>query len=193
MFNRNTAILAQIRAFGDFSKAARAIIPVIKRFDGKVYNKRLENALNELDILGCDFYFTVSNNGYKFEIEGRTRDRSYKNDPDGSGYCSTGYIKHDCFTAILESDNALDNGRIKADNIIEKLEETAEYYEDKEFKLEKGLKQAHIMRLEFQNIADRLIEFRNKYDSSARDLLGLDYRLDYVGTSEYKDYNIKTW
>ena len=195
--SRAAAIRTQIQAFKDFATAARAIIPVIKSFDGKVCNKRLETALQNTDIPGCDFWFSTSHKSYQYEIQGYTRKRDYKNEPDSNGYCSTGYISYDHFTCALEPEKAFtidDNGnyRINADAIINKLNEVANYQESQAAALEKGLSDYEIMREELQDIADRLRAFNSKYDSIARSMLGMSYSLDYRGNSSYKDYSIKT-
>ena len=151
-----------------------------------------------MDISGCDFWFSTAHKSYQFEIQGYTRKRDYKNEPDSNGYCSTSYISYDHFTCALEPEKAFtvdDNGnyRINAANIISKLNEVADYEERQAAALEKGLSDYEIMREELQDIADRLRAFNNKYDSIARSMLGMSYSLDYNGSSSYKDYSIKTW
>jgi hypothetical protein len=188
---RAAAVNAQIRAYKDFTMVAMAIIPVIEQFDCKVYNKRFVDALNGATLPdGCDVYFSVKKE-YEFDIECRTQNRSYKENPDSNGYCSTSYIDYDSMTVRTPKDEALKDGRINAAAIIEQLKKQAAYYKDCAGSLEYARDNYNSMVNELQDIADRLKDFNNRFDYSVREVIGLNFEIVHRGSNN--DYVIKAY
>lgn len=72
------------------------LIPIIKTFDGKCYNKRFENALNKVTEGKYNVRLYVEDFDYKrLTIELGFYDyplRSVKGETDSNGYCSTVYL-----------------------------------------------------------------------------------------------------
>ena len=188
---RAAAVNAQIRAYKDFSMVAMAIIPVVKSFDGKVLNKRFADALNNATLpAGCDFWFAVEKSS-RFDIKCHTNNRSYKNAPDRNGYSSTSYIEYsDCYIS-LDVDDALNDGRINADAIIDVIKEKSAYYKDMAGSLEYGRDNYDSMVDDLQAIANQLIAFNKKYDYCIRETLGLNFDIEHKGS--INDYVISTY
>lgn len=190
--NRAAAIRTQIKAFKDFNKVALAIIPVVKSFDGKVYNRRFVDALNNAALPeGCDMYFRVHTE-YQFDIELRTRNRSYQYESDYTEYySSTSYIDYDSLTIRTLIEDALtEKNRINADAIIENIKIVAAKSIDQAGCLERGRDNYNAMVKELQAIADKLKAFNNDYDYTTREVLGLNYELRHIGSNN--DYCVQT-
>lgn len=181
--NRAAAVNTQIKAFKDFNKVALAIIPVVKSFDGKVYNRRFVDALNNAVLPeGCDMYFRAHTD-YQFDIELRTRNRSYQYESEYTEYyTSTGYIDYDTFTIRTDFDKALTDKRINADAIIENIKREATKSIDQAGCLERGRDNYNAMIKELQAIADKLKAFNNEYDYTTRSVLGLNFEMRHCGS-----------
>ena len=193
----NELINAEIRVYRDHVTAIKAIIGVVKTMDGKIYDKRVETAMNKA-VEGY-FFYTYTKYG-ELSIEGHNSiNRSFTSGIDSLGYKSTGYVTNDTFTCragkFEDVFTTTDSGkwRIKASAIIPKLEECAAYNERLANDLEEAIINHDTMVKELQEIANKMIDFKHKYSYVVRELFGLNYDLEYRGSTNTKDYSIKTW
>ena len=192
------------RVYRENAIALRAIIPVVKKFEGKVINKRFETAMNEVKTDGIDVLYDYQFRCGDFHISVYNRNRSFtevKDDPEA--YACTCYVDNETADAWCgeksevfmpyeygtANDSRLQNVALVVSKIEEKASKLERYSDD----IDKAIETKETMREELQDIASRLSSFNNKYDLIVRDLLGLSYYLQYVGDSDKKDYSIKNY
>lgn len=198
--SRENYIINTIRVYRENAAALRSIKNTVKGFDGKVLNKRLETALNNTTLPdGISAHFTAGIDYDYFKISVYNYNRSFPNDPNSDGYVSTCYVDNETTNASIGKANEIFaqnsnyNYLVNADIIIEKLEEKAAYNERKAADLEKALKDRETIVKEFQDICTAFAEFNHKYDHTVLESLGILYSMRYDGSTNLKDYTIKTW
>jgi hypothetical protein len=192
---RSAMLEKTIKVYRENAAALMAIIPVIEKFDGKVFNRRFENAMNVATMPdGIKCHFNTSLRFATFEIEVYNYNRSYKHIPDDPNeYACTGYITNERAYCTIESNiafrtNAAGNYTICAPAIIEAVKKAAAYNEEKAAEIEKAIEQRPEMVEFFRAIAAQMKEFNDTYSSTARNLLGIKFELRYSGDSETRDY-----
>lgn len=107
---------------------AEPIKEVLRKFDGKVLNKRLDTALKAVDSgLSVNWRAMPYN---IFEIEWFIENRCITTNPDRNGYCGAVYINEHTLSAVrcCDYDNCVIEGRINADQIIKALDEQMDEY-----------------------------------------------------------------
>lgn len=107
----------QIKAYRELIPCISEAIPVIQRFDGKVFNVKLEKALEEL----TNAYYYVRRNNYgnsNVSIEVQLKQRHYTMSGNG---CN---IANYDFTSNNTMNITLINNRIDAKSTIENLEKS---------------------------------------------------------------------
>ena len=154
------------------AKAMRDVIPVIQKFDGKVLNKRLDTAMATVLPKGmsakwitwCDM----------FTIEFHFMDNYYKDGQYSVDYTENREATVRCgrYTDVFET-TASGNWKIKAEPIINKLNERADVMESRAAAIHEAIAKADEIVAEAQAAVDPLIQFNHKYDSEIRELLGV--------------------
>lgn len=180
------------RVYRENAAALRGLIPTIKQFDGKVFNKRLETALNEA--AGITHHATAEVKYNTLRIEVYNHERSYKETPDTpGGYACTGYVDNETGGAWIDTAEAFttaDGGkwRINAAAIVEKIEMNAAALD----KRADDIANANFEKMaeDFAAIALALRKFNDNYPGELRNLYGISYRLDYVGDTKTKNYDL---
>lgn len=113
----------EIEVKEDFVRKVPEMIEVVRKFDGKVLNKRLETALRNV------YHVTLKHDdifGW-WELIGYADDRMVREDTENSwGGHNCAYIKDDRFyIATCKKDLTDENGRLIADKLIEYIEDEA--------------------------------------------------------------------
>ena len=137
----------------DFVGKAESLYEIIRKFNGKIFNKRLETAMREVYPVRIQ-YDKVFN---WLDITGYISDRMVQSDEvDRHGYHPVAYIKDDRIYMVSCCKDALDDdGRIVAENLIAKMQLTVNYLKESADELEKQL-------ADIENIADECYEIRAK-------------------------------
>ena len=108
----------------DFVRKTPAMIEIVRKFDGKVLNKRLETALRNV------YHVTLKYDdifGW-WELTGWADDRMVQSkSADKNGNHDTAYIKNDRFYIVTSAkDLTDDDGRLIASRLIERISDEAE-------------------------------------------------------------------
>lgn len=122
---------------------AESIKTILKKYDGKKITKRIETDLKK----NVDKNLSLTKSYEYWSLTLYCQDRSFENEPNSWGYCSTGYIKESYFYYFMSYKNEILNYKEIAEQIDRAIEYRAE-------KLKK--QQLIISKL------DKLIEQRNK-------------------------------
>ena len=149
-------VLMTISNYRDAAKMARAIIPVIKKFDNKVYNKRLQTALQD----DTKKRIYCEKNNYIFRI----------------------YIYDDTYTQItlahLTIKEALtDEKRIRAEKITEKLNATYSDLLTQAYDLYNILPQVDLYKTQLEFYKAKIEKIVNNLPSEIKDNFDLNYRV----------------
>ena len=149
-------ILMTISNYRDAAKMARAIIPVIKNFDNKVYNKRLQTALQEekKKRIYCE------KNNYIFRI----------------------YIYNDCYEQItlaqLQVNKALtENKRIISAEIINELNKKYSDLLKDAYELENILPQVDLYKTQLEFYKNKIEQIVSSLPYQITDNFDLNYRV----------------
>lgn len=153
---------AQRRA--DNYRTATAYIPtiskIIKDFDNKVYNCRLEKALKEAteNRVFCD------KNGYTLEI--------YTYPKNGYSYRVT--------LAKIPIKDLKDGKRIPADKILKSFQEHRETLLKKAYEIETQIDQMQYVKAYIEQTKEKLEKYCRSFNTDIRDIYGIPYcvRLD---------------
>lgn len=193
---RATHIVNTVRVYREHADALRAIIPAVEAMDGKMLNKKLDDAMNAATLpAGLKYHFAWGSGHSRFKIEAYNCNRSYKETPDTpDGYACTGYIDNERTYLSIDFDQATTptesgKSRINAAAIVEALEEEAQHNEKRAAALEET--DGAQMLKDAQAISDALRVYREKYDTRSRELYGLDIRIER-NSGKYNNYELRT-
>lgn len=198
--SRENLLTNEIRVYRENAAALRTAKETITKFDGKVYNKRLDTALNETTLPeGIEVRFTTYQEYGQFKVRVFNANRSFKGDLNSYGEPTWCYVTNDTaevrigkLEEVFELTDTY-KYKIKADTINEMLEKHAEYLEKCASSLEYALENQETIVNEFQEICNAFTAFNHKYDYNIREMLGILYSLQYNGSSNLKEYRIKTY
>jgi len=155
-------IQKEIKAKRDFANVAEKLCEVVQKFNGKVFNKRLETAMREVYPIKIEqeyFWKSISITGY---IEDRM---VQSDDVDKFGYHNTAYIK-DCHIYVgIIRDAYDDDKRIVADNICEKIRSTAEYERKMADKIEEQIARIDEIKADCKRIREERNRFNHEVAS----------------------------
>ena len=162
----------EIEVKRDFVNKAEDLCGIVKKFDGKVFNKRLETALKEVYYVRAEYDKTF---GW-LDITGYVQDRMVQSDStDKWGYRDTAYIKDDKVYVVSCAKDALDaDGRIIADNICEKIRQCAEYERNSADALENQLARIDEIKAECIRINNERDAFRRNTGAVIREYFRLE-------------------
>ena len=157
------------------------IIPVVKKFDGKILNKRFDTALKEIDnYLSYDRRFSF------FSIEWYTKNDFVKGEPDRLGMCMAHYVKTRQLTltshlyavadrTFPDKVMADENGRMKADVIIKALEEGKAKLETEICAMEIGMEKADEYKKKLEELKAEIEKTTKEIPYLIKDYFDLDY------------------
>lgn len=160
------------------------IIEVVKKFDGKVLNKRFETALKKVDgRLSCNRSYSW------FEINMSVFDnrtcKSVKKDSYGyscTNYLTDNYLRLNSLLYTYSSNPAdktmLDNERIKADVLIESLNNGKKYIEEKIAELESSIDKVDGWKKELEALKSQMEKVMKEVPYLIRDYYDINYRVE---------------
>ena len=165
-------VLKEAEVKEDFVKKCPAMIEIVRKFDGKVLNKRLETALREV------YHITLKKEdifGW-WEFLGYVDDRMVQEDAENDwGGHSVAYIKDDKFyIATCAKDIVDDDGRLIADKLIEYIEDEAKRQTNYANQLRSQLDRIEELKAECQRIRKMRDEFTHNTNSMVREYFGLE-------------------
>ena len=161
----------EIECKREFANKAESLCEVVKKFDGKVFNKRLETAMKEVYPIHVEQeYFWKS-----ISITGWIPDRMVQSDSvDKWGYHETAYIKDDRIYVGIIRDAFNDDKRIIAETIIKAIRSTAEYYKESADKLEEQIGRIDEIIAERDRIYAEKQRFLHNTSGTLREYFGLE-------------------
>lgn len=161
----------EIECKREFVNKAESLCKVVQKFDGKVFNKRLETAMREVYPIRVEQeYFWKS-----ISISGWIPDRMVQSDSvDKWGYHETAYIKDDRIYVGIIRDAFDDDKRIVAENIIKKIRDTADYYREFADKMEEQLNRIDEIIAERNRIYAEKQRFMNETSGTLREYFDLE-------------------
>ena len=156
----------------DFVRKAPEMIEIVRKFDGKVLNKRLETALRNV------YHVTLKHDdvfGW-WELIGYVQDRMVQEDAENSlGGHSCAYIKNDrIYIAMCAKDLTDDDGRLIADRLIEYIKEEAKRQQTYASQLRSQLANIEELKAECARINRIKNDFVWKVNSQIREYFGLE-------------------
>lgn len=172
---RKTYLATKIARDRELLALGSDIIAVAKELDGKVYNKRFDEALRQR----TGFFFRSEITGYGSFTITISSPKSYQMScvfsiPVNKGFTLTDSGKY----------------RIKAEGIVPEIEKQMQERNKTEDELEEALKSGQIekAREEFTEITKELREFKQKYSSIILGVAGCSFSLRPIG-AEFADYD----
>lgn len=159
----------------DFVTKAESLCEIIRKFDGKVFNKRLETALREVYPVRVEYDKVF---GW-LDITGYIPDRMVQSDEvDRHGYHPIAYIKDDRIYAVSCCKDALDDdGRIVAENIIAKMQATVDYLKESADTLEDQLADIEDIAKECYMIRAKIRDYNSYVKPQIRNYFDLEVRV----------------
>ena len=118
----------QIEVYETLLSCVPAIEEVVRKFDGKVANKRIETALQEIH---HGIFFRRNQNSENWELTITEWENRYvQGEPDKSGYRGMHYVSQNTLYLAEEYSGHFmaDGGRLIADKLIEQIERKRESY-----------------------------------------------------------------
>lgn len=166
----------------DCLKLYDQIIPIIERFDGKVLNKRLETALQNVNK-----YLRVDRNYTSFGISWWVENDYIRNTPDRNGFCTACYVQSRQLymtTALFTSDRNMtdkvmldEENRLIADVILVALEQGKKNMEEHIRMLEESLPHAEEYEEELKAMKKAFEEKRDSIPYLIRDYYDMNYSI----------------
>lgn len=160
----------EIEAKRDFCGKAEALCDMVRKFNGKVFNKRLETAMREIYPVSIEQGYTWKS----ITMKGWVYDRMVQSDDlDESGYHKwTAYIKNDTIYFGTIRDAFDDDKRIIAENIIKAIRDNAEYLRKSADVIEEQLNRIDEIDAEYQRIENERKKFLHDVNGTLMDYFG---------------------
>lgn len=200
MMNMETRIAIlrkEVEIYNNFINLIPTIYKVIHAFNGKVINKKFNEALdNAVNGKEKREYYAITEYGYdrNFIIKVHCYNDSIKEVGSNSEYPNWYKVSNSNYYFCFPKDNFIitDSGnyRVVADKMRETIiKEIPKLHDDIET-IENGIKQADEMIAEAKRIKAELEAFNNKYDYNIRNVMGVVFDLRDNSNSQYRNYNI---
>lgn len=140
----------EIEAKRDFVSKAELLCGIVKKFDGKVLNKRLETAMREIYPVRIEHEKVFD----WYSISALIPDRVVFSDvPDKYGHRDCAYIRDDrIYIASCVRDIIDEDGRLIAENLIDRIRDTAKYYAESADQIEEQLGRIDVIKAEFARV-----------------------------------------
>lgn len=195
---RKAIINKEIETYRKFATVLESLKSMVCSFEGKCYNKRFTEALEEFLKYGkaeSSYHVStgITDTSYNvfFDIRIHSYDNCVKECSAQDGYSANYYITNDeCFLRMKaeETTTKTDGGkyRINAKAIIEKFDEEIRSLNDKVVELENGLNEVDSMRADIEEIKRLMSIFDGKYHRRIKDVFRCNYKLKDDSSIQYR-------
>ena len=196
---RIALINKEIETYRKFAVALESLKTVVHSFDGKCFNKKFTEAMDNFLKYGkTERIFcvnagmnTTASYGKFFDINIHCYDDYIRGEPDKNGYCGSYYITNsDCNLRMsAEETTTITEGgkyRINAKGIVEKFDEKIQYLNDKAVELEKSIKVIDSMKADMEHIKHLIAVFDGKYQGRIKEVFNCNYRLKDNNGMQYR-------
>ena len=154
-----------------------AIEETVKRFDGKIANKRIETALQAI-ARGITFRKSPYSGNWELTAT-EYDDRAVQCDTDCCGYSSWHYIENETlYLADSYRENAFvdGEGRLNAEKLISLIERKREMYQNDVDRMKEQLSRIDSIIATYKSIQKMKEDFNNTIDSSIRHYFKLELK-----------------
>lgn len=195
---REAIINKEIETYRKFAVVLESLKPIIMAWDGKCFNKKIVQELDDFLKYGKSersYYIGAGINtrsyGNYFDISIKCYDDIVKTEPNINGYIASYQINNsDCFLRMKVEDvtTKTDTGkyRIKADGFIAQFDEKIKYLNDKAVELEKDLYVVESMKADIEQIKHLMDIFSGKYSERMKEVYNCKYRLKDCSGTQYR-------
>lgn len=200
MMNMETRIAIlrkEVEVYNNFINLIPTIYKVIHAFNGKVINKKFNEALdNAVNGKEKREYYAITEYGYdrNFIIKVHCYNDSIKEVGSNSEYPNWYKVSNSNYYFCFPKDNFIitDSGnyRVIADKMRETIVKEIPKLHAEIETIEEGIKQADEMISEAKRIKKELDAFNKKYDYNIRNVMGVVFDLRDNSNSQYRNYNI---
>lgn len=200
MMNMETRIAIlrkEVEIYNNFINLIPTIYKVIHAFNGKVINKKFNEALdNAVNGKEKREYYAITEYGYdrNFIIKVHCYNDSIKEVGSNSEYPNWYKVSNSNYYFCFPKDNFIitDSGnyRVIADKMRETIIKEVPKIQSEIETIENGINQADEMISEAKRIKAELEAFNNKYDYNIRNVMGVVFDLRDNSNFQYRNYNI---
>lgn len=200
MMNMKTRIAIlrkEVEVYNNFINLIPTIYKVIHAFNGKVINKKFNEALdNAVNGKEKREYYAITEYGYdrNFIIKVHCYNDSIKEVGSNSEYPNWYKVSNSNYYFCFPKDNFIitDSGnyRVIADKMRETIIKEVPKIQSEIETIENGINQADEMISEAKRIKAELEAFNNKYDYNIRNVMGVVFDLRDNSNFQYRNYNI---
>lgn len=200
MMNMETRIAIlrkEVEVYNNFINLIPTIYKVIHAFNGKVINKKFNEALdNAVNGKEKREYYAITEYGYdrNFIIKVHCYNDSIKEVGSNSEYPNWYKVSNSNYYFCFPKDNFIitDSGnyRVIADKMRETIIKEVPKIQSEIETIENGINQADEMISEAKRIKAELEAFNNKYDYNIRNVMGVVFDLRDNSNFQYRNYNI---
>ena len=152
---------------------ANNVAKVVKLFDGKVFNKRLGTALNQLD---SHIYVEAPYNSFNIKyVANSYEERSFRSSNGDTAYIDNNevYIAGLCKVSQDDHRALTDDNRIIADNIIKNIERMKKYHKETYNEVENQLAQVAFFKARKARITAEIEEHNDEVNYSVANYFDL--------------------
>ena len=170
-------IKLEIKQYTRAIELIEQIKPIVEKFDGKVFNKRFENAIEKET--GESFSVNLVDWGMmysRFEIDWYNQNRSIQSvEKDSFGYSHWNYLSQSDFDLVgyprtCEAVDVLNaDKRINGTALLEKLDESVEYFKKKIEELADGLNKVDVWVEKIKELKKQINDLYHEVPSQFRD------------------------
>ena len=191
--SRKALVEKTIEVYETHIKAMQAAIPEIEKFDGKMYNKRFDNAILDAvkKVDGGMWFGSKTTCGILWlefsQFNNFIRDGKYSVSYTDNRETNVHAGSYETVFTTTESGR----WRVKAASIVLAVNVHIKTIQARIDQLRNALAQADTIRAEAQEMATAYVNFKEKYSSEVLDILGLYFELRNI--SRNKDYSVKTY
>lgn len=195
---RIALINKEIETYRKFATVLESLKETIRAYDGKCFNKKLTEAMQEFLKYGKaerTYYVSAeivqSGYGNYFDISIHCYDDLVYGEADQHGYTNNYRIHNNECNLRMKAEEVTektDGGkfRIKAESVISKFDEKIQYLHNEAERLEKALQEMDSMREDLKQLKQMMSFFNGKYNSRVKEVFCCNYDLKDNNSMQYR-------
>ena len=195
---RKAIIIKEIETYRKIAVAFESLKAVVQNFDGKIFNKKFVEAMDDFlkygkenRIYHVNAAITKTSYGKFLDISIRCYDDAVKGEQDEYGHSGLYRINNcDCFLRmdVKETTTITDSGkyRINASGIITQFDQKIRNLNDEADELESSLKDVESMRADLKQIKQLMCAFNNRYQCRIKEVFNCNYELRECSGTQYR-------